>query len=256
MKTKRTRSKLSDVLSQLFEDYRWAGTWPAFPLPLRILSCDDLKRLPDIPVWKKNIYINLFKKILPPQKGVSLIYYAAAMRGYVYAAVQRDQDRAMETYKISAQELVLESSEDVEGVSPKKLARAKEQTLNRARQQIVNVLTKWKLPMAADYLQGFAYGIECQAREEGWEPSPSTEVLKIYKVLLQQPAIEQMISAGRTVKELGELVAEHLNMDSGMTYAEYFSKNPDSKNAFLRNIQKIFERLELSVRRSGRPRGK
>src|ERR1700691_5778134 len=65
-------------------------------------------------------------------------------------------------------------------------------------------------------------------REKRSEPSILTMTLQIYKVLLaQQHVIAQMTSQNATLKDVGELIAKHCKI-GGMTYSEYFKKNPYS----------------------------
>ncbi len=202
------------------------------------------------PEWVEKIYERLFEKILPPKKGMSVEFYDAAIYGYALSAIQRERTARLEACKSlppkSEQRQVHEE-----------LARTYEPTLDACRRRVTEVLADWKLPEAADYLKGFAYGIERQHREEGWIPAAATETLLIYKTLLRQRrTVENLIRQNATARQIGELITQHATKSGGMTYAEYFQKHPNSEHreTFLKTAQKIFERLGIPLPPRGRPR--
>lgn len=215
-------------------------------------------------MWMEKIYENLFEKILPLKKGVSLEFYDAAIFGYAYSAIRRER-----TERLEACESLPPESEQRQ--VHEELARIYEPTLNACRCRMTEVLADWKLPEAADYLKGFAYGIECQHREEGWTPSAMTETLQIYKALLRQRfAVENLTRQNATASEIGELIAKYAVMSGGMTYAQYFEtcekvaqdrpvvgpgdEKDKEKKKFLKFFEKICERIGLPLPQRGRPR--
>jgi hypothetical protein len=208
---------------------------------------------PDVtPAWAENIFERLCEKILPPKKGMTLEFYDAAIYGYAYSSLQRERTARLKACK----SLPAESDKRKENEA---WAEFLEPGLDSCRQRVAEVLAGWTLKESADYLEGFAYGIKCQLREESWTPSADTVAMLICKTLLrQQNAVKILIRQGATAREITELIAKHAVKSSGMTYAEYFKKHPNSeiKETFLKNCQKTFERVKLPLPRPGAPRGR
>lgn len=280
MKAKTTSSKLADFLAKHGVRYKWEGTWPAIPVKLGVMEFDERKWRdnppnlvveelaggtfikmppPDVtPAWVENIFERLCEKILPPKKGMTLEFYDAAIYGYAYSSLQRERTARLKACK----SLPAESDKRKENEA---LAKFHEPDLDSCRQRVAEVLAGWTLKEAADYLEGFAYGIKCQLREESWTPSAKTETLQIHKALLrEQYAVETMIRRGSTAKEIGEHIAKHARMSGGVSFAEYFEASKkgsmelfqkttqdaevnSGKIKFQRFFEKICERVELPL---------
>jgi hypothetical protein len=211
------------------------------------------------PEWVERIHEQIFEKVLPLKKNMSIEFLDAAIFGYSYAAISRElawHGRA--TPGTEEREVYEEHRTHYEP------------TLGACRRRVAEVVADWKLSEAADYLKGFAYGIECQHREEGWTPSATTETLQIYKALLRhQDHVESLIQQKATAEEIGQYIAKHAAMSSGMTYAQYFEtckkvaqdrvvarvedEEDKEKNQFLKFIKKICERIGLPLPSPGRP---
>ena len=192
-------------------------------MALRPLDYDPRLSPDALPAWVEKIYERLFEKILPPKKGMSVEFYDAAIFGFAYSAIQRERTARLEACKSLPPESEQRQVHE-------ELARIYEPTLNACRCRATEVLANWKwLEGLVDYLKGFAYGIECQGREDGWIPAVATETLLIYKTLLRQRrAVEILIRQNATAREIGELITQHATKSGGMTYAEYFQKHPNS----------------------------
>jgi hypothetical protein len=251
VKIKRKRVKLSKILAGLHGRYKWVGAWPAIPVKLR---WDELapRREPTVtppvevgqgqpdgsikrftlqfpippdapPAWVENIYERLFEKILPPKQrateALTVEFYDAAIFGYAYAALSRERASRLKACKTlppdSPDRLVHE--ELVKHYTP---------TLEVIRRRIDEVLAGWELPEAANYLEGFAYGIACQQREAGWTPSATTETLQIYKALVQhQHQLAPFIHQNKHADEIADFLAEKI-VRSGISLAESFANHP------------------------------
>src|ERR1017187_4236389 len=269
METK--QAKWSQFLAQHGIRYKWKGTWPAIPVAIRAGESPyrtTAKKVPLIsvsyekgeiirknqiiewppdapPAWVEKIHWRLLEEILPFWKGKSLDFFDAALYGYNFSAFQRERTERQ------GSPLPETDEEDHQA-----LLKQFDAALDVCRQRVTEVVAGWKLEEVADYLEGFAYGIKCQQREEGCTPSASSVAMLSCKTLLrQQHAIKTMISRGATAREISELIAKHAVKSSGMTYAEYFNKHPDSeiKETFLKNCQKTFERVKLPLPRPGAP---
>jgi hypothetical protein len=146
-----------------------------------------------------------------------------------------------------------------------------ERALDAFRGRVAEVL-QWKPAETADYLKGFAYGIECQHREESWTPSPKTDTQTIYKViLLHQWEVKELVRRGASSIQLAAFIAKHAITDKGETYAQYFEgmsrgmihvedpgklKGSDPKEKFLKAVQKVCERVEIPLPPRGGARSK
>jgi hypothetical protein len=293
---KKQHSRLAEFLAQHGVRYKWVGTWPAIPVKLGPLEFDEraLRDAPPsvvyladgtsltmpppdvLPAWVERIYERLFEKILPPKKDMTIDFYDAAIFGYAYAAISRELAWRKEACKTLP-------PESRDRLVHEELAKHYPQGLDVCRGRVAEVLAGWKLPEAADYLKGFAYGIECQHREEGWTPSATTETLQIYKALLQhQYHVKWLIQQKATAEEIGKYIAERTIRQRGMTYAQFFETHPptrdsvklpsgelvsastkegrqraarlSAKGKFLRFFEKIFERVGIPLQPPGRPR--
>jgi len=267
--------KLSEMLAGLHGRYKWLGTWPAIPHALRRDEPDPrraplqqrlltvtaqpdgtIKRAevtievpPDVPPkWVENIYERLFEKILPPQKGMTVECYDAAIFGYTYAAISRERAARLATIKSLPPD-----SKDRR--AHEEVAKLYKPTLEACRRRVDEVLADWKLPEAADYLEGYAYGITCQHREEGWTPSAKTETLQNYKAMVHyQEAIQDLIRQKKTAREIGQYIAERAMMRDGKTsLARCMGNNEDAWADYLSNFQKLCARIELPLPHRGRP---
>jgi hypothetical protein len=266
--------------------YKWEGTWPAIPVvlsanapaprrePVKTPPCEICEGQPDgsikrftlqseippdaPPMWVEKIYENLFEKILPLEKRMSLEFYDAAIFGYAYSDLKRELAAKLAAWqKLSDQPGKEKDEKENERKVYEWLRQQSEPTLDSIRRRMDSVLADWKLEEAPDYLRGFAYGIERQQREEGWTPSAATVTLLIYKTLLRhRDTVDNLIRQNATAREIGELITKHATKSGGMTYAEYFQKHANSgtKETFLKNAQKVFERLGLPLPPRGRPR--
>ena len=245
MKARAPRRKLAEFLAQHGVRYKWVGTWPAIPRALRWnepvprraaaeswiqsakMQPDGSIKFVDVkfevppdapPPWVENIYECLFEKILPLKRGMTIEFYDAAIFGYAYTAISREL-----AWRKEASKTLPPESKD--RLLYEEYAKQYPLGLDVCRGRVAEVLAGWKLLEAADYLKGFAYGIECQHREEGWTPSATTETLQIYKALLQhQDHVELLIQQKATMRELGEYVATRAVMGNGVTLAQRFNK--------------------------------
>jgi hypothetical protein len=254
----------------------WKETFPKGWPPK--FSQETVEVPPDVPpLWVEKIYERIFDKVLPLTKKMSIDFLDAAIFGYGYSSISR--------------ELVWRAS-SAPGTDERKVyeeyRKHYELALDVCRSRVAEVLADWKLPEAADYLKGFAYGIECQHREEGWTPSATTETLQIYKTLVRhQEPVESMTRRNATAKEIGDYVANFAVKSDGMTYARYFEecKKAERKKAagqfpataslqaqigqirrdtnaedgavkakFLKFFEKICERVGIPLPPPGRPR--
>jgi hypothetical protein len=280
VKNKRKRTKLSEILAGLHGHYEWVGTWPAIPVALPVnapaprrepvktppVFCAEaqpdgsIKRFtlqfeepPDLPPqWVENIYERLFERILPPKQrtteALTVEFYDAAIFGYAYAATSRERAtrlKACKTLPPDSEERMMHE-EVVTHCTP---------ALEAIRHRIDEVLAGWKLPEAANYLEGFAYGIKCQHREEGWTPSADTETLQNCKALVRhQEAVQNLVSQKKIAKEIGQFVADRALLPDGKTsLARCMGNNEDAWADYLRNFQKTCERIGLPLPSPGRP---
>jgi hypothetical protein len=210
------------------------------------MDCDP-RLLPDSPpAWTEKICEILFEKILPLKKNTSIEFLDAAIFGYAYAAISRKLAERASSSPATAEREVFEE-----------LRKHYEPTLDVCRRRVTEALADWKLLEAADYLKGFAYGIECQHREKSWMPTATTETMQIYKAFLRhQQEVQSLTRENATARTIGEHIAKRATKSDGMTYTQYFEKNPNSeaKEKFLKFVEKICERLQIPLPARGRPR--
>jgi hypothetical protein len=255
VKIKRKRVKLCEILAGLHGRYKWVGIWPAIPVRLALDEPAPLRNpvkqkiysaepQPDgsikfrelevevpadaPPVWVENIYERLFEKILPPKQrtteALTVEFYDAAIFGYAYAALSRERASRLEACKTLP-------PDSRDRVVHGELVKHYTPTLEACRRRLDEVLAGWKLPEAANYLEGFAYGIKCQHREEGWMPSATTETLQIYEALVQhQHHLEAFILQNKHADEVADFLAGKI-VRSGISLAESFAKHPNKADS-------------------------
>lgn len=269
-KNKRIHLTLAKFLTRHGVRYKWVGAWPAIPVKLAPLEFDkrvwrdappnlvvhnladgtSIKMLPPdvLPVWVESIYECLFEKILPLKKDITIEFYDAAIFGYAYAAISREA-----AWRKEARKSLLPESEDAQ--VHEELLKHCNPTLEACRNRITEVLADWKLQEAADYLNGFAYGIKCQHREEGWTPSATTQTLQIYKALVRNRRyVQNLVRLGKTAKEIGEYIAQRATLyDGKTTHSCLFCRTEEGKTKYLKSFQKLCERVGLPLPSPGRP---
>ncbi len=204
-------------------------------------------------MWVEKIYENLFEKILPLKKGMSLEFYDAAIFGYAFSSLKRELASKLIAWKKLPEQTDKEKDKkENEREVYEWLRQQYEPTLDSIRRRMDSVLADWKLAEVADYLGGFAYGVECQQREEGWTPSANTETLQIYKAMLRhQSAMENFIKQRKTARGIAEYIAEKATVQGGATThaKRYFwtNRDKDGKEIYLKTFGKICERIHFPL---------
>jgi hypothetical protein len=244
------QSKFSLFMARHGVRYSWRGYWPPIPVPLNPFDFDPREQPDARPKWVEKIQERLLEKILPLKKGMSLEFYLAALLGYAFASCDRER-----TERLDASKRMLADSEAK--LVQEELAKVLGAACDAFKEQRM-VPDHQPVPEAADRMKGYAYGIQCQHREAGWQPSATTQALHIQKaLLLNWRKIKFLTDKGATAREIGEYVVERTVMSAGMTYAQYFKSNPraaeDSKATFLKYLETIFQRLKIPLPRRGRP---
>jgi len=192
-------------------DRLWRKTFPYGP-PVKQSEAAVEVPADTPPEWVENIYEQIFKKILPLKRGMTIDSLDAAIFGYAYSAIRRELADRVKSVPGRNDRKVYEGLRKFHGP-----------ILALCRSRITEVLANWKLPEAADYLKGFGYGIERESREESWPPSATTETLQIYKaLLLHWRHVAFLTHQKKTAKEISEYIAGQAIMSSGVTFAEYF----------------------------------
>jgi hypothetical protein len=208
------------------------------------------------PPWAERVCEYVFDQIFSLNMRMTIEFLDAAIFGYAYAAISRERAWRMDECRTLPPELNhgLVHQQFANDCKKAKAARrirlAHEQiadgyqeTLESCRSRLTEVLAGWKLPDAAEYLEGFAYGIKRQDREAGWTPSTRTTTMQVCKALLVHRAeIEELVSRKATARKIGQYVGTVAVINGkGMTLAESFQPS-----------QVYLARLEEVSRKTGK----
>jgi hypothetical protein len=179
------------------------------------------------------VHERVWEDFLPIKKGMTFEAYYAAMFGYCYSSISRE---------LACCEQVLRGlpRKSKDRLVYDELARNYRPTLEYLRDRIAPDLAGATLQGAAAYLKGFAYGIECQQREDGFKPSTLYRTRSIYKTLVSNwEEIQGLASREATIRELGEYVARHAVMGDGTTLAQRFSNRTFAAEELAKEIAEL-----------------
>jgi hypothetical protein len=234
--SKRRRLKLSEILAG--HGLSPEQIWPLIPAMGYELPINKTAATP--PVWVKKILERLLEKILPLPKGVTYGFITGASDGYDYASIT----------------LLLEEGRKLPAWPTIRRRCPWPKALKIHRSRIDTVLANGGLPEIGNYFKGFSYGIECQQREKSWKPSAITNAVQIYKALLNnRDTVERMILQNKTSKEIGEYIAERATLNDGKTtHVDRYCRTEVGKETYLKNFQKLCERMSIPLPPRGRHR--
>jgi hypothetical protein len=201
------------------------------------------------PAWVAKIRERIFEIVLPLKKSMSLEFYDAAIFGYYFSASSRELAGR------------LAESENMPRGDDKKrheevaieLVRLCKPTFKLCREKKAETVVTFK---------GFEYGIKCQRREASWTYSTrhskaaklTTETAQVYEALLRNwHHVDDLTHRHATSREIGAFIAGQITISNGMSFADYFAKNPDTKEVFLKTFQTICARLGIPLPPRGRP---
>jgi hypothetical protein len=106
---------------------------------------------------------------------------------------------------------------------------------------------------AVEYFRGFTLGLQNGLRSREFEVPGATETFTTYMLLVRNAAqVEELRLRGGTTRELADLLLTKMPAGQGRRIRE----NELLRTAFARKIQKICQRIGLSMARRGRPRRK
>jgi hypothetical protein len=106
---------------------------------------------------------------------------------------------------------------------------------------------------AVEYFRGFTLGLQKGLRCQEFEVPGATQTFTTYMLLVRNEArVEALRLRGGTTRELADLLLTKMPAGQGRRIRENASLN----DAYVRKIQKICERIGLSMASRGRPRRK